>query len=423
MERHNGNVKGKTLIDSSNKTALLIAFHYPPCQSAGTHRTEKFAYYLTQMGWNVVVLTVHERVYAQKESARDVQSKGIHVHRCFAFDSARTLAYKGKYLGFTCVPDRWWSWAPSAIAAGKKLIEEFKPDVIWSTYPIITAHFVAYRLHKGSGIPWVADYRDPLQSRYDSNVQKYSWASKYIEKLSIKNSTKAVFTTTNARDLYRNLYPEENPNKFIVIENGFDEDKFDGVTPVVRVDNQIFQLLHSGDVYGVGRDPSDVFKAIANLKRRNILHSSNFRLVFRGVTDRTKLDKAILSEGLEDIVELLPMIGYQASLSEMLSSDGLLLLQGPLFNNQVPSKLYDYIRAAKPILANTPLDSATASVLTTVPTAICAPNQSSIEQAIIEWMMNRSVREVAGGFDYNKYSRLSKTVELASVFNDILDFD
>lgn len=45
---------------------------------------------------------------------------------------------------------------------GLKMIKEFKPDVIWSTYPIATAHVIASALHRKTGIPWVADFRDPM---------------------------------------------------------------------------------------------------------------------------------------------------------------------------------------------------------------------------------------------------------------------
>lgn len=420
MERNNVSVKGKSLIGSSRKTVLMVAFHYPPCQSAGTYRTEKFAQYLTEMGWDVIILTVRDSLYAQKEETLNSTSAHIHVETCYAFDSAEVFSFKGKYLGFACVPDRWWSWALPGISAGKKLLAKYKPDLIWSTYPIITAHYIAYRLHKLSGLPWIADFRDPLQARYDPNVQRYSWAGKYIEKLTIKNCTKAVFTTSKAQALYRALYPEEKQSKFIVVENGYDEDKFNGIAPLERSDNHIFQLLHSGDVYGVGRDPSDVFMALANLKRNKLIHSGNFRLVFRGITDFTKLESAISQAGIEDLVELLPVVSYRSSLSEMLAADALLLLQGPLFNNQVPSKLYDYVRANKPILAHTPLTSATASVLFKISVAKYADTIIALEQSISEFFEHKNCPNDTARFDYQDYSRFSKTVELAKVFDDIL---
>ena len=67
-----------------------------------------------------------------QQTDKGYQEKAVHVERTGAFDAAKKLSIKGKYLGITCVPDRWWSWAFTAIPAGKKLIDDFKPDVIWT---------------------------------------------------------------------------------------------------------------------------------------------------------------------------------------------------------------------------------------------------------------------------------------------------
>ena len=46
------------------KSALMIAFHYPPMRgSSGVLRTLKFANYLPDYGWNPIVLTAHARAH------------------------------------------------------------------------------------------------------------------------------------------------------------------------------------------------------------------------------------------------------------------------------------------------------------------------------------------------------------------------
>lgn len=396
----------------------MVAFHYPPCQSAGTHRTEKFAQYLKEFGWDVVVLTVPARLFTQKS---DVQynENALDVERTYAFDAAKKLSFKGKYLGITCVPDRWWSWALSAIPAGKKLIEKYKPDVIWSTYPISTAHFIAYKLHKHSGLPWIADYRDPLQCRYDPSVLKYSGFSKYIEKLAIENCARAVFTTKNARSLYQALYTEQPSQKFAVIENGYDEEKFADLEKVAPVDSSVFTLLHSGDIYGLNRNPHNVLSALSLLKNEGVISKDNFRMVFRGISDSTALANMAAEVGVSDLVELLPVIGYAESLSEMLASNALLLLQGELFNNQVPSKLYDYIRAGKPVVASTPDNGATADVIRSLSNAFCGNDVDTLKTAIIGVIQSDKEKRKVSKLDIQRFSRYSKTVELAALLNDL----
>ena len=43
-----------------------------------------------------------------------------------------------------------------------KMIRELKPAAIWSTYPIATAHLIGAELHRKTGLPWIADFRDPM---------------------------------------------------------------------------------------------------------------------------------------------------------------------------------------------------------------------------------------------------------------------
>ncbi len=54
------------------------------------------------------------------------------------------------------------SWRWTAVAAGLKLIRHYQPAVLWSTYPIATAHQIGAILHRCSGLPWIADFRDPM---------------------------------------------------------------------------------------------------------------------------------------------------------------------------------------------------------------------------------------------------------------------
>lgn len=402
----------------TRKTLLMVALDYPPCQSAGVQRTYKFAQYLQSYGWDVVVLTVKEQVYERCDHSAGTPEV-LHVERCAAIDAARDLAWRGKYLGFSCVPDRWWSWALTAIPAGKKLIARFKPDVIWSTYPVSTAHFIAYRLQQSSGLPWIADYRDPLQCRYDPSARRYSGLAKWIEKQTIKHCSLAVFTTDNAAKLYQRLYPQQLLRKFRVIENGFDEENFRQLAAGEPVSAERFRLLHSGALYGDGRDPTPIFRALSLLKQQGKLNAQNFVLSFRGCQAQPGI-MALLSElAITELVEFLPGVSYLDSLTEMLSADALLLLQGPLFNNQIPSKLYDYIRAGRPILAMTPAQSATARALAAYPQQYCAMVADELAAALAGLLDERTPAALVTPAQAAVYSRYSRTAELAALLAEV----
>src|SRR5215831_3848014 len=143
---------------------LMIAFHYPPCaESSGVHRALKFSRYLRDAEWDPVVLTVHPRAYerATAHQLREIPA-GTPVHRAFALDASRHLSFRGTFPRFMALPDRWANWWLSAVPAGLRLIRRHRPQVIWSTYPVATAHLIGLTLHRLTGLPWVADFRDPM---------------------------------------------------------------------------------------------------------------------------------------------------------------------------------------------------------------------------------------------------------------------
>jgi hypothetical protein len=48
------------------KKILLISPHYPPSNLAAVHRSRLFAQHLPALGWQPIVLTVHEKYYEEK---------------------------------------------------------------------------------------------------------------------------------------------------------------------------------------------------------------------------------------------------------------------------------------------------------------------------------------------------------------------
>ncbi|MCC5827073.1 glycosyltransferase [Alkalimonas sp.] len=407
----------------ARKRLLMIALDFPPCQSAGVQRTYKFAEYLRDFGWDVVVLTVKESVYQQTDAAAGCPQV-LHVERCAALDAARDLSWRGKYLGFSCVPDRWWSWALTAIPAGKRLIQQFKPDLIWSTYPVSTAHYIAYRLQRYSGLPWIADYRDPLQSRYDASARRYSGIAKWIEQQTIRYCQQAVFTTDNAARLYHRLYANEPLSKFTVIENGFDEVNFQRLPKRPERTDQRFVLLHSGALYGQGRDPSDLYHAMAVLQDEGLINADNFALHFRGFGGTAEQEALLQQLGIRDLVHFLPGIPYLDSLAEMQQANSLLLIQGQLFNNQIPSKLYDYIRSGRLILALTPNKGSTYQTLQPLAHCHCADGVTAVAGALRQQLasVHAPVEPWAGEVPANiaAYSRYERTRQLAQLMQQVL---
>lgn len=398
------------------KRILMVALDFPPCKSAGVQRTLKFAEYLLDFGWEPIILTVDESAHESIDNSQPVPAKIKNVYRSFSYNASRDFSIKGKYLSIMKEPDRWWTWRFTAVPLGKQLIEKYQPDVIWSTYPVSTAHLIAYKLAQHSGVPWVADYRDPVQSRYDSSVKPTLNITQKIEAKVLNNAAKVVFTTQQASTLYQSLYPDLPLNKFHVIENGYDESNFqlDVVKQGKALHTEKFTLLHSGAVYQNGRDPIEIFKALSKLKKAKKIDNTMFELVFRGISGE-HYQPVLRSLDINDIVEFKPSISYMESLQEMMAADALLLIQGPLFRNQIPGKLFEYIRSEQPILALTSNIGATSELLDSVEMCFCAEYANETADAIESLLALEPIKRK----NIERFSRYEKTRELSQLLTEL----
>ena len=353
------------------KRILMIAYHFPPLRgSSGIQRTLRFVQHLPKFGWEPLVLTAHPRAYddTSDDQLAEVPAATV-VRRAFALNTARHLAIAGRYPGWLALPDRWSTWRLGAIPAGLAMIRAYRPDVIWSTYPIATAHTIGAALAKRSGLPWIADFRDPMaQDGYPSDPRAWR-AYRRIEEEALQAAVKSVFTTPGCAALYRARYPDIAADKSVVIENGYDEETFAraeasaSAEPANSPPGRRFVLLHSGVVYPDERDPRPLFAALGQLKQQGALSAGTFRLRLRASGYDAMLRDLAASHGVGDLVSLEPTIPYHQALQEMLSADALLILQASNCNQQIPAKLYEYVRAKRPVLALTDPIGDTASTL------------------------------------------------------------
>ena len=419
------------------KRVLMVAYHFPPMNvSSGMQRTLRFAQYLPDYGWEPVILTVHPRAYPSMSPAGLAEvPPHLHVKRAFALNTAKHLSLRGRYPSFLALPDRWWSWCLGGIPAGLAMIRELKPDVLWSTYPIATAHLIAYALHRITGIPWVADFRDPVSvadffdpiAEPDDPRQAFEHrALKWITYQTLKHSGRAVFTTPGTLRLYAQRYPDLPQSRLTIIENGYDEAAFAGATQAVnqaRSDNGPLVLVHSGTVYPSARDPRLFFGALAQLLRNGDIKPDGLRVVLRATGFDDHLRGLIEHYQIESIVTLAPALPYQAALAEMLAADALLVIQAANCNFQVPAKLYEYLRARRPIIALTDPAGDTAAVLRNagIDTIARLDSQEEISRLLVRFidLLRQQRAPVATDATIAAASRRGRTIELASVLNEV----
>lgn len=418
------------------RRALLIAYHFPPFQgSSGLQRTLSFCRHLAHHGWQPAVLTVHSRAYVQSgnDQVSDVP-QGVIVHRAFALDAARHLSIRGRYLRATALPDRWVSWAPAGIVDGLRLIRRLQPDVIWSTYPIASAHVIGWALHRLTGLPWVADFRDPMVETIDRTGEQFPRdpavrrARLRVEGLVARRAARAVFCTDSARAIFTARYPQVTPSRTAVIQNGFDEAIFSQVDPTAPRPGPTaarpLVMLHSGVLYrSTDRSPEGLFDALRLLLDQGRLCPDDLRIVLRASGNDAEYAEMIAARRLQEQVRLAPQVGYRDALAEMFGADALLLFQGYTSNPAIPAKAYEYLRTRRPIFALVDDEGETARLVKDLNAGRLAPMDDPVRIAeslssLIDDLRHGAIRPLASKV-VDAYSREHRSAELARVFDEV----
>lgn len=415
--------------DPLMKRVLMISFQFPPMAgTSGVQRALRFAQQLPEEGWTPSVLTVHPRAYEQ--TARDLLDEvpqGLTVRRAFGLDAARQLSLAGRYPGVLARPDRWTSWWLGAVPAGLAMIRRERPDVIWSTYPIPTAHCIADTLACLSGLPWVADFRDPM-AHDGYPADPVLWRSfEAVERRVFRRARRMTFTTPGAARLYAQRYPQA-ADRVRVIENGYSEEAFAAAqNPVQGTARSAAHrsprvLLHSGVVYPDWRSPAGLFQAIASARAAGRLSPASFQLRLRATAHDDFVRQLATQHGVADLVQVLPALPYVDALSEMLSADGLLLLQSRDCNDQIPAKAYEYLRAGRPILTLADPAGDTAQLMRRAglphqaPLEDAAAIDTALHRFLEDWLQPSPLRPDAALV--RSCSRRARTTELARVLDE-----
>lgn len=414
------------------KHALFVAFHYPPeASSSGVLRTLKYTRYLAENGWRVTVLTLNRDAYEITDTKLEAQIPAdVRVVRTKYLNTKRHLSIKGRYLAAMAVPDSWIGWYPWAVAAGKRILGEDPVDLIYSTSPHATAHMIARRLARQANKPWVMDFRDPWfeePPEPGTPAIVHSFARR-LERTTIAAASHVVASTPQLRDLLSQRYPER-AEKISAILNGYDEADFTDLPEVSKATSEVLTLVHAGNINAEFRDPRPLFVALRRLAARGELDVSKICLRFIGsgaYADSAAIKQCLNETDLTANVTFVPRIPYEASLQELMAADMLLLLQASEDTRDlVPAKLYEYLRAQRPVLALV-LPGASGQVMAetgggwAVDPSDGAGLDAVLLQAYRAWTDKRLDAQRADLNALRQYDRRSLTAKLAQVFNTLI---
>jgi glycosyltransferase involved in cell wall biosynthesis len=424
-----GNRSARPLSEKEDprKKMLLVAYHFPPQMgSSGLLRSLKYCRYLPQHGWQPTVLTTHPRAYERLDSGQLAEiPASVKVIRAFALDTSKHLSFRGRYLRFSALPDRWVTWCLGAAIAGIVQIRRDKTDVIFTTFPIATAVLIGYLLHRMTGVPWVADFRDSMTEDEYPAEPRMRRAFRWLEKKAVQHAARLIFTAHSTRQMYLQRYPELSPEKCLVVSNGYDEEDFSRLAARDNSQDMPLRICHSGLIYPEERNPVPFFQALSRLKSEKLIDAAHLSVDLRACGHEATFREIVTRLQIEDLVHFLPALPYHEALEDCNAADVSLLMQAACCDHQIPAKAYEYLRLGKPILALTSRTGDTAALLQECggATLVDIADEDEIYRVLPDFLRGVRSRQhcLPNQQVVSKYSRQNQAGQLALCLSSLME--
>jgi glycosyltransferase involved in cell wall biosynthesis len=401
------------------RRVLMIAYFFPPLGGAGVQRALKFAKYLPSAGWRPTVLTTRSRVYPVKDAtlSRELSPSMRVIRACEprgAMGPAALLSWLGleQASRIAAFPDAQVGWIPDAVRRAMRAVRDERPAAIFSTAAPFSAHLVALAVHRRSGIPWVADFRD------EWSANPYLRDHPAVVHALARRLERAITTNASAVTVVEGYFDISNPRglPIVAIPNGVDEDDLETAwLPPTREDR--FTMTYVGSLYGE-RDPTPVLEALERLARRGAIDFTNVRVRIVGS------DLGGVERRWPVPVEQIGYVSHTDALREMRSASVLLLYEAPA-SFAPAGKTYEYLASARPVVCVARLDGRAAALVNAAaagPTA-SPEDGAGIEQAILglydRWRTTGLPDQLhVRDWVLARYSRRKLAADLAAVLDD-----
>ncbi len=402
----------------------MFAYYFPPLGGGGVQRTLKYVKYLPAEGFDTIVIAGGARGYVLRDrgllhevppGTRVIRARALPLQQAqWKLSGAiRRAGLSGRLVEAALWPDGLVGWLPAAAWHGLRAAGTYRPDVLYSTSKPETAHLAALIVHRATGIPWVADFRDgwtidPFRKESTSRGP-LAEASRRLERAVLAG---AAYTTVVDESIDLLGILAADPRR-VIIRNGIDPDDLPGVDPR-PASQQRFRLSHVGTLYGA-RDAAPVFAAIRDLIAQGRLDRGRFEVRIVGHSDLRDAD-------LDSIpITFIDYVDHQRALAEMTEASALLFYQPPASRGS-SGKIYEYLVSGRPVLCVADPSNIAYRLVDDVAGGVCADAQDvpaisrAIEHLVRVWHDGgHAVAPGARDEVLRRFSRRTLTAELATV--------
>jgi hypothetical protein len=365
------------------KKALIITYYWPPSGGAGVQRWLKFSKYMPQFGWQPIIYTpengelpVTDQSLFKEISSETVvlktpiwepydiykkiigQDKNEKINTGFLTENKKPkLAEKiSVWLrGNLFIPDARKYWIKPSVKYLEKYLNKNPVDVIISTGPPHSMHLIARKIKEKTGIPWLADFRDPWTGiDFYEDLMLTRWANQKHHQLEadvLQNADKIIVVGDTMKKEFLEIISKTasvKESKISVITNGYDEqDYYEGEN---KLDKK-FSLAHIGTLVR-SRNAPELWQVLKQLCAENESFAADLEIKTVGKVDIAVME-SIAEAGLMKYLKKTDYLPHTDVIKYQQSSQVLLLLTNRTKNAKgiLTGKFFEYLAAKRPIIA------------------------------------------------------------------------
>ena len=393
LRRSHPNPRG----DASAKRILLISYYFPPIGGPHSVRWVHLVTSLVQAGFQLEVLTVNpaggytsldhslvhdlpasvtmHRVYPGPLHGLRYNSPATsylgHAAEAFRGQWHQTLLRGLKRYGVHVanalfMPDIMVEWVPWALLRGRSVLTQKPFDLILSSAYPVCDHIVGYFLKRQTRLPWICHYSDPWLFYADRKVSRLRYRlEEYLETTLLRAADHLLVPTEEAKAGFVDAFSFLSPQAISLVPAGADMRRYAAARPEHRNPAR-FRLVYTGTFYDRIREPHAFYAALRQVEDLDldVICAGNILAHHRDPTPGSR-------------ITYLDYQSWDDCIALQKSAD-VLLFFGNKSTTQLPSKLFEYFAAARPILSVEPVPHTRASqLIDSYQRGMCVPNESA----------------------------------------------
>lgn len=433
------------------KKVLVITYYWPPSGGSGVQRWMYFCKYLSEFGYDPIVVTVDPKKASYKlidERFLD-EVKSVEVHRTRTVEllkfyswlttgnsrkgiphgdvnhDKKGVVYKlSAYIrGNYFVPDARVGWNRFALRKAQEIIEQNNVEIVITTGPPHSTHLVGLKLKKRHPIKWIADFRDPWSDLYYNKDLMRSKNTirkdRALEEQVLTKADRVLTIGSKMKELLLKKAPIQE-EKVSYVFNGYDSVK---MAQIEAEPHGHFEMTFIGTL-----SPNQPYRSLLETVKLFVSDhpSANVQLCFVG-NPHERVQKEFHEELPNFNIRFTGYLGHTESLVIMKSSQLLLNCLADMEHSEVliSGKQMEYISTGNPILCYGNTKGETAIIFSKIPNAkVFEKNEIQESYQFMKmiydrWLSNDPFVNDTDDVRITENSRIETTRRLSELLNEL----